>query len=221
MQTQMLAGFLPSLAIGAALLGATGVWIPRVVQSYGRKYFDWKAEQKMPLASVFALVATSLAWFALAVYVKPMPWNAQLGAAAMIAALAGVVVADHRFQLIPDRFQLLGLAGALVYAAQENLLGNIGVALALGGGLWLVNEIYRRVRKRDGLGFGDVKLFVWLEIVLGGNILVVLLLACLLCGVAVLPSIARKKRRSDASFAFGPYVVLGVALVVVMQSLAV
>lgn len=210
-----------AILIGALLAAATGLWIPQVVRSYGRRHFGWSTERKLPLASILAVVVTSLAWFVLAVYVKPMAWTLQLPVAALIAALAGVVVADHRFQLIPDRFQILGLAGALGYAVQENLLGNVGVGVLLGGGLWLLNEIYRRVRKRDGLGFGDVKLFVWLEIVLGSDVLVALLLACLLCGVAVLPAILTKKQRPDASFAFGPYIVLGVALVTVSNVLAI
>ena len=82
--------------------------------------------------------------------------------------LVALVLIDYDVQLLPDALTLPGFACALAAAllgpgARHALLG-----IAAGAGLlWLVSEVYFRVRKIEGLGFGDVKLAAMFGALLG------------------------------------------------------
>jgi leader peptidase (prepilin peptidase)/N-methyltransferase len=94
--------------------------------------------------------------------------------AALALLMIAIAVADARAYLIPDRLTLaaflLGLANA---AAVDfaNVPENIALALlrgcALAFAFFALRESYRRLRHRQGLGLGDVKLAavagVWLN----------------------------------------------------------
>jgi leader peptidase (prepilin peptidase) / N-methyltransferase len=94
--------------------------------------------------------------------------------AALALLMLAIAVADARAYIIPDRLTLaaflLGLANA---AAMDfaNMPGNIALAVTRGIVLALaffaLREIYCRLRRRHGIGLGDVKLAaaagVWLE----------------------------------------------------------
>ncbi|TMJ05581.1 MAG: prepilin peptidase [Alphaproteobacteria bacterium] len=87
-----------------------------------------------------------------------------LGAALALVAIA-IAVIDARWFIIPNELTAAGLALALVNAASEAPLAMweaVGVALLRGAALALLflalREAYRRLRGRDGIGLGDVKL---------------------------------------------------------------
>lgn len=95
---------------------------------------------------------------------------------ALLFALAlAVALVDARELIIPDWMNVallaLGLVRAVALADQGARWNDAGDALlrgaALGGVLLVVRFVYRRLRERDGLGLGDVKLGfaggVWIE----------------------------------------------------------
>lgn len=97
-----------------------------------------------------------------------------LWAAGLVPVLAAIAVMDARRFIIPDELNAAGLALGLVHAAAtapsavEGLAaaGLRGAALAL---LFLaIRRAYRALRRREGLGLGDVKLAAlagtWLEV---------------------------------------------------------
>jgi leader peptidase (prepilin peptidase)/N-methyltransferase len=76
---------------------------------------------------------------------------------------------DFDYQLLPDALTfpgaLLGLvAAALVPGGPRNALWGVLMGAGL---LWVTREGYFRVRKREGLGYGDVKLAAMFGVVLG------------------------------------------------------
>jgi leader peptidase (prepilin peptidase) / N-methyltransferase len=88
------------------------------------------------------------------------PWPTVLGRALLGAVLVALVVVDLRRQLLPDALVLpllpLGLLEAWLTGGD---LVAAGAGAAFGGGLlWLVRVVHRRLRGREGLGLGDVKL---------------------------------------------------------------
>lgn len=81
-------------------------------------------------------------------------------------AMLAIAAIDARRFMIPDALSLpaipLGLlaSGALLDPLQDQLVNLdhlIGAGLG-GAGFWLVRETYWRLRQREGLGLGDVKL---------------------------------------------------------------
>lgn len=118
--------------------------------------------------------------------------------------------ADLEGLIIPDRFIIIGIIIRVlffIFAPQvgEGILSSAIGGVAVGGGLLLIVIAYEKIRKKEAMGGGDIKLlfltgiyFGWIE-----NILC-LLLACvigLIFGVIYL-----KKAESEESspFPFGP-----------------
>jgi leader peptidase (prepilin peptidase)/N-methyltransferase len=76
-----------------------------------------------------------------------------------LLALAAI---DLRDGLLPDALTLPLAAAGLVESgiwASEDLLGRAAGAAGGFAALWAIREIYYRIRGRDGLGLGDIKLF--------------------------------------------------------------
>ena len=115
------------------------------------------------------------------------------------SVLIVLIVVDLNARILPNPLTiggtLVGLACAPLQAGeilgvaqgdyQAAYLFSAGGSLIGGGTLWLVAELYYRIRKQEGLGFGDVKMmfmvgafvgwrFVW-PVVLMGSILGVLI----------------------------------------------
>ena len=94
-------------------------------------------------------------------------------AAGLALTVIAIAVIDARHLIIPDRLNALGIALGLVHAGLAGDSAVAAVALAaLRGALlalvfFAVRAIYRRLRGRQGMGLGDVKLAavagVWLD----------------------------------------------------------
>jgi leader peptidase (prepilin peptidase)/N-methyltransferase len=86
-----------------------------------------------------------------------------LGAGLALIAVA-IAVIDARYFIIPNELSAAGLVLALIYAfvTEPDALVAVGFALLRGAVLALLfyglREAYRRLRGREGIGLGDVKL---------------------------------------------------------------
>lgn len=82
--------------------------------------------------------------------------------------LIGLLWIDLDFQLLPDALTLpgalLGVAASLLGPGPRHALFGICMGAGL---LWLVSELYFRLRHVEGMGFGDVKLAAMFGAVLG------------------------------------------------------
>jgi leader peptidase (prepilin peptidase) / N-methyltransferase len=130
-------------------------------------------------------------------------------------ALAGLFLA--LFIRVPGELAQLFLPGARM---TWQSLFNAGVgATVLAAPIWLLGFTYARVRKREGLGFGDVKLLVLLGVFLGlENGLQALLIGVLsgsVIGIAYI-GLAHKKA-STYELPFGSFLCAGAALVPLMH----
>jgi leader peptidase (prepilin peptidase) / N-methyltransferase len=132
-------------------------------------------------------------------------------------SLAGLAVAF--FVRVPGQLGELFLPGSKL--AWQSLF-NAGVgATVLAGPIWMLGLIYARVRGREGLGLGDVKLLVLLGVFLGLENglegLVIGVLSGSVIGIAYI-WLAGKKA-STYELPFGSFLCAGAALVPLMKNL--
>lgn len=147
-----------------------------------------------------------------------------------IFSLVTVSFIDFDHMILPDVFTLsgivIGLLGALLNPERNFLDSAYGVLLG-GGFLWAIAYLYFVIRKREGMGGGDIKLLAWVGAVLGWkSIPFVILVASLLGSVVGIGMALLSVRRQSlvgeaaaddsevASFAipFGPFLALAALL---------
>ncbi len=130
--------------------------------------------------------------------------------------------------ILPDKLTLpgigIGLLGAMLNPFEGRTLVDSILGVLLGGGfLWALAEGYAALRKKEGMGGGDIKLLAWMGAVLGWKAIPFIIVASSLVGsVGGLLTGFRNKEGMNAVIPFGPYLVLG-ALIYLFggQSLAI
>ena len=153
---------------------------------------------------------------------------AGLGACILLWSLVALTFIDFDRQLLPDDITLpilwLGLFVHLVlaYAGTERPFGvAVDLADAVTGAmagylaLWTVYWLFRLLRGKEGMGFGDFKLLAALGAWLGWQLLLPIILLSSVVGAAIgLTLIVFRGRDHSVPLAFGPYLAIagGIAL---------
>lgn len=117
-------------------------------------------------------------------------------AAALLIALAWL---DRRHQWLPDRLTQPLLWGGLLcnLDARWATLDDAVIGAAAGyGALWLLNALYRQVRRRNGIGQGDFKLLAALGAWLGWTMLPLLVCLAAMFGLGMALALGRRNRRA-------------------------
>ena len=120
---------------------------------------------------------------------------------------------DWDQMILPDSFTLsgivLGLAGAFLNPERAFIDSFFGVLVG-GGGLLLVSYLYYLIRKREGLGGGDIKMMAWIGAVLGWESLFFVLMSSCLLGtlIGLIIILQSNKKILETAFPFGPYLAL-------------
>ncbi len=127
---------------------------------------------------------------------------------------------DWNTFILPDTFTLGGLVFGLVvsvfrqdFSLKESFLGAL-----VGGGLFLLIYLYyTKLRKIEGLGFGDVKLMAFIGSVAGlWGVVYAVFLGSLLGLLYALPIIVKNKSLQFA-LPYGPFLSLGAFLGIVLD----
>ena len=134
-----------------------------------------------------------------------------------IVALATLLIYDARWMLLPNKIVLPLVALAFIDAAlRVSLLPGAGVVdyiLYAGLGLLPLAGVYGAlyvVSKGKWIGFGDVKLAVFMGVVLGWQLaLLVFMLANIISFLVVLPGLATGKLKRTSRVPFGPFLIAG------------
>ncbi|MCF7797173.1 MAG: A24 family peptidase [Lentisphaeria bacterium] len=134
----------------------------------------------------------------------------------IVAALIPISAIDVRYQVIPDSllvFGLLPMAGLwfTTYSGEigEFLIGGV----VLGGGLWMISIIGKKIYKQEVMGFGDVKFAGWMGLILGWQVgLISMLLGFVLATVVFLTMMAFGKVRFRQEVPFGQFLAGGMFL---------
>ena len=138
-----------------------------------------------------------------------------LGGCALLLTwtLIALTLIDLDTQLLPDQLTLpllwLGLLlnffGILV-SLEQAVLGAIAGYMSL----WLIFHIFKLLTKKEGMGFGDFKLFAAIGAWLGISALPATLMIASLSGSIIgLSMILLKRHKRQVPIAFGPYLALG------------
>lgn len=138
-----------------------------------------------------------------------MTWN-MLAALIMTWVLIVLCFIDLRTQLLPDIITLtmlwLGLLFSLFYVFVEPHQAIFGSILGYGI-LWITAQLYKIIRKKDGMGHGDMKMLAMLGAWFGAQmVLNSLILATLLALIAGLFLLSLRKITAKRPIPFGPFI---------------
>lgn len=190
-------------------------------------------QQSIPLRYPLVELATAFL-FGTAVF----QWGVSVQAVkycVLSAILVTLIGSDLEERILPDEFTIGGTVLGLilswfvpltigfsflfatftrnihVLSLIESILG----ALVSGGSIWVVGEVYYKLRKREGLGLGDVKMVAMIGAFLGlQGALLTLILASLLGGVGgLLYILLTGKNASTYQLPFGAF--LGMSAMIV------
>lgn len=144
--------------------------------------------------------------------------------------LVTIILSDGKYFIIPDQFAIISGVLSLVFAYYDffnkqyiikswwsPLVGGIGVALLI----IVVNLLTVLIAKKDGMGFGDVKLFAAIGTATGfPDIFIALLIAVLLAFLIIIFTVIVNKIRNKETenyIPFGPSICIGVFMTVVLH----
>ena len=197
---------------------------------YCSKTIGWRYPSvELVTGILFALVAFRYGWT-----VSALKW--------IVFEMVLVVLfwTDVEEQMLPDELTLGGTIASLIFAGFVKVPSLFGQfffptwmpltqsffnaalgAVLLSVPIWLVGMLYQRMRKREGLGFGDVKLLLMLGVFLGvENGLLALLIGAMAGSVlGLLYVFAARKEFADTELPFGSFLCAGAALVPLINRL--
>ncbi len=137
-------------------------------------------------------------------------FDVQFAAAALFACWALLIIglADLKYMIIPDQFVIMLAFSAIGFAPFYMSIWQPFAGALIGGGAILAVALLAKIAyRKEAMGFGDVKLFASLGLVLGvSGIIFVLVAASLHSGIAAAASMIRKKHKKDDEMPFGPYI---------------
>lgn len=129
-----------------------------------------------------------------------------------VSALILVSEVDLEVRLIPDVVILpvaaLGLPLMIAFGGGPWWQWPLAGALA-GGGLFLISEVYYRVRHVEGMGMGDVKLALCMGVYLGASVIPGLFIGFVSGAVVGVVMLATKKGDGKTAVPFGPFLAAG------------
>ena len=125
---------------------------------------------RAPISPRYPLVEALVGAASLAAFTRHGPTLEYAVELIFIAAMVALVLIDYRHRILPDAITLTGAAAGLALAWPRETITFLDAlaGMLLGGGLlFLVAEVYFRVRKREGMGLGDVKMMAMVGSFLG------------------------------------------------------
>lgn len=137
-------------------------------------------------------------------------FDVQFAAAALFACWALLIIglADLKYMIIPDQFVVMLALSAFGFIPFYDSLWQPVMGAVIGGGVMLLAALLGGAAfKKEVMGFGDVKLFACLGLILGAKGTVIVLIGSALCsGIAAAIGLASGKYKKDDMKPLGPYI---------------
>ena len=127
-------------------------------------------------------------------------------------AMIVLFVIDLEHRILPDVITLPGIVIGFVFSLflppgwRDSLIG-----MVLGGGsLWLLGELYFRMRHEEGMGFGDVKMLAMIGAFVGWKLMLLTLVLSSFAGSIVgLAIVALNRGDMKYALPFGTFLAMG------------
>lgn len=137
-------------------------------------------------------------------------FDVQFAAAGLFACWALLIIglADLKYMIIPDQFVIMLALSAFGFIPFQESLWQPAAGAVIGGGVMLLAALLGGAAfNKEVMGFGDVKLFASLGLVLGAKGTVIVLIGATLCsGIAAAIGLASGKYKKDDMKPLGPYI---------------
>ena len=137
--------------------------------------------------------------------------------------LLSVLVIDYKHLIIPNRLNLtmfeVGLLFTFIYGISNmNIAVSMLLGMLAGGGIFLlITLIGGFIAGKEAMGFGDVKLMGALGLFFGlQNIVTISIVAFLVAAIISIILIVFKIRKTDEYIPFGPFIVVGAFIVMLV-----
>ena len=137
---------------------------------------------------------------------------------AFVSGLIAITFIDLEHYLIPNEISLPAIPIGILGAWGLDLLGgeSVGIrsaalgALAGGGSLWLLREVYYRIRGHEGMGLGDVKMMAMLGAFLGLHpaLIFIVFVSSFLGSVVGITAMVLHGKDMKHPIPFGPFLAL-------------
>ncbi len=133
----------------------------------------------------------------------------------MCLPLTITFVIDYKYQLIPDTVHIfILLLGIINFICNINMWWDFLLGAVIGGGIfWGLGLLALLIFKKEGMGFGDVKLMAALGFFFGIKYTLVITLVSFFLGAIIGGAlIITKKKDADGYIPFGPFIVIATVL---------
>lgn len=147
---------------------------------------------------------------------NPLNWLRFIFSCIVCSTLICIFFCDYDHMEIPEIFQAILLACGLVLlldgVTTENIMLKVLGALGAAALFLIVNLVYKLIKKRDGIGFGDVELVFCAGLILGGyKMIFALIVSCVIGGIALAIYAAVRKEKGK-EYPFAVLLVSGIAV---------
>ena len=86
------------------------------------------------------------------------------------------------------------------------------------GVIFSIIYFYKQIRKKEGMGLGDAKLFAVIGFWFGWiSIPFIIFLSSVLALISVIPSLIKKSKQMSSEIPFGPYIIIATLLFVIFK----
>ena len=87
------------------------------------------------------------------------------------------------------------------------------------GIIWSIIFFYKQIRKKEGMGLGDAKLFAAIGFWFGWiSIPFVIFLSSVIALISVVPDLMKNSKKMSTQIPFGPYIILGTLIYVIFKN---
>ena len=181
---------------------------------------------KKPISSQYALVELlSILFFTVIYFLYGITLTTLL---LMILSLSFIIIffIDLKHFIIPNEitFSMMALGFLKSFDPNLNLLFPNYINSLIGGLLgygiiWSIIYFYKQVRKKEGMGLGDAKLFGVIGFWFGWlAIPFIIFLSSVIALVSVVPSLLKNSRTMSSQIPFGPYIITGTLIYLFFQN---
>jgi len=181
---------------------------------------------KKPISSQYALVEfLSILFFTIIYFLYGITLTTLL---LMVLSLSFIIIffIDLKHFIIPNEITFSMMALGFIKSFDPNLnsmfpnyINSLFGGLLGYGIIWSIIFFYKQIRKKEGMGLGDAKLYAvvgfwfgWLAIPF------IIFLSSMIALLSVVPSLIRNSKTMSSQIPFGPYIIIGTLVYLIFKS---